>query len=75
MSIVKSEKNMPFAQLHRGSPFATTMTLYTRSEMKEDPKEYLFYKTNNHRATTIDKKVVVHMLPDQQVTLCSIINK
>lgn len=71
MAIVKQEKIMPFNQLHRGSPFAAVLTLYTKSEGKEDPKEYLFYKLNKHKAVTLDKRVTVHMLATTPVRLCT----
>lgn len=72
MSIVKQEQFMPFRQLRRGSPFGAVLTLYTKSDGKEDPKEHLFYKLNHHKAATLDKKIVIHMLEDTQIRLCTI---
>lgn len=73
MAIVKSDKIMLFERLHKGSPFAVTMTLYTRSDGAEDPKEYLFYKTKYNKAITLDKRVAVHMLGSTPIKLCTLV--
>ncbi len=72
MSIVKQDHFMTFARLHRGSPFGAVLTLYTKSDGKEDPKEHLFYKLNGHKAVTLDKRITIHVLPDTEVRLCTI---
>ncbi len=70
MAVVKTDRVLPFEQLFRGAPFAATLTLYTKSNGLEDPKEHLFFKLNRHKAVTLDKKVTVHMLPNHKVTVC-----
>ena len=73
MAIVKSDSIMPFNRLHKGSPFAAVMTLYTKSDGLEDPKEHLFYKTKYNKAITLDKRVAVHMLGNTPIRLCTIV--
>ena len=66
---------MTFEQLHRGAPFAAKLTLYTRTNGREDPKEHLFYKLNGHKAITLDKRVTVHMPSNTWVELCQLERK
>lgn len=75
MAIVKTDLVTTYAKLQRGAPFSVKMTLYTRSDNKEDPKDYLMYKINNHKATTIDKRTTVHFLGDEQVNICNMERK
>lgn len=72
MAIVKSDSIMHFKHLRKGSAFAAVMTLYTKSDGMEDPKEYLFYKTKHNKAITLDKRVAIHMLDSTLIRLCII---
>lgn len=72
MAVIKQAHVLPFERVYRGAPFAATLTLYTKSDGKEDPKEYFFYKLNAHKAVTLDKRITIHMLPNTKVTLCTI---
>jgi hypothetical protein len=70
MAIIKNEKPSTFNKLQRGAPFVATKTLYTRTNGVEDPKEHVFYKLNEKKAVTVDKRTVVHFLPDEEITPC-----
>jgi len=60
MAIVKTNQKTTFSHIHRGAPFSAYITIYTRSDGNEDPKEYMFYKTGKDRAVTVDKRTVVY---------------
>lgn len=75
MSIVKTNQKSTFSHIHRGAPFVANLTLYTRSDGNEDPKDYVFYKTGKNRAVTVDKRTVVHFLPNAKIILCTMENK
>jgi hypothetical protein len=72
MSIVKQDHFMTFERLHRGSPFGAVLTLYTKTDGKEDEKEHLFYKLNSHKAVTLDKRITIHVLPHTIIRLCTV---
>jgi hypothetical protein len=59
-----------FDSLERGTPFAAHITIYSRSDGKEQPREHLFYKIGRNRAVTIDKKIYVHFLSGFFVAIC-----
>lgn len=75
MAVVKTNRLMTFSQLHRGAPFMAKITIYSKSDGKEDPKEHFFFKLNSHKAVTLDKRITVHMFGDQWVTLCQLQKK
>lgn len=72
MAVVKKNHFLPFDRLHKGAPFAATLTLYTKSEGREDPKEHFFYKSGAHRAVTLDKRITVHFPANTKINLCAI---
>lgn len=73
MSIKVLDTITTFAKIDRGLPFAAITTLYSRTDGAEQPKKQLFYKINQNKAITVDKKTFVHFLPDQIVNICSMI--
>lgn len=75
MAIVKTTQTTTFGKLTRGAPFAATTVLYTRTDFKEEPKEYLFYKLNNKKAVTVDKRTTVMFLNEDEVTVCAMEDK
>lgn len=75
MPIVKTNQVSTFSKLTRGAPFMTIMTLYTRSEGKEEPKQHLLYKINNHKAATVDKRTHVHFIGSEDVLVCTMEKK
>lgn len=76
MAIVKQDRILPFSKLSKAEPFAAKLTIYTHTwEGKEDPREYLFFKTGPHTAITVDKRTKVHFLADEPVTACVIEKK
>ena len=72
MAVVKQNYILPFERLHYRAPFAATLTLYTKSDGREEPKEHFFYKVNAHKATTLDKKTNVYFSSNEPVNLCRI---
>jgi hypothetical protein len=70
MAIVKTPQVETFNRLYRGAPFAVNMTLYSRSDNKEEPKEYILFKLNNHKAVTVDKRTTVHFTGEEMVSVC-----
>lgn len=75
MGIVKQDRKTIFRKLGHAEPFAAKLSLYTRTEGKEDVKEYLFFKTGRNKAITVDQKTIVHFLPNSEVEICIIEKK
>lgn len=75
MAFDKTSKTTTFGQLNRSSPFAATLTIYSKTSGRESPTEHLLYKVSNKKAVTMDKKVFVHLLSNHPVTICRVSKK
>lgn len=73
MAILKSDRQVLFGNLFKLSYFTMVTTLYTRSEGIEDPKEHYFIKTGKDKATTIDRRTVIHVPKNTKVTLAMVV--
>jgi hypothetical protein len=75
MAILKTEKKANFRSLQRNAPFAVNMTLYTRTDNREDPKEHILFKLNDNKAITIDKRTTLHFTGEEEVIMCEMERK
>jgi hypothetical protein len=71
MAIAVTKREITFGELQRGAPFASTLTLYTRSNFEEDPKEHIFYKVTKNKAVTVDKRTFVHFQNNDKIKVCN----
>lgn len=73
--IVIQEKPTQFSEIRKGSPFAANITIYSKSGGVDIPKQHIMFKTGNNKATTADKRIVVHFLSNTPVNPCVVESK
>jgi hypothetical protein len=71
--ITKQETPSRFVQIPKTHIFAVKRTLYTRTEGKEKEELHYLQKLGSNKAITLDKCVIVHMLPSDEVFGCTIV--
>jgi hypothetical protein len=71
--ITKQEKPSKFVQIPRSHIFAVNRTLYTRTDGVEKEELHYLQKLGPNKAMTLDKSVIVHMLPNDEVFACNIV--
>jgi len=71
--ITKQENPSKFVQIPRSYVFAVNRTLYTRTDGVEKEELHYLQKLGPNKAMTLDRSVIVHMLPDDEVFACNVV--
>jgi hypothetical protein len=71
--IQKKDVPTEFVQIPRSHIFAAKRTLYTRTEGEEKEELHYLQKLGPNKAMTLDKSVIVHMQPNDEVFACNIV--
>lgn len=71
--ITKQENPSKFVQIPRSHVFAVNRTLYTRTDGVEKEELHYLQKLGPNKAMTLDRNVIVHMLPDDEVFACNVV--